>query len=168
MAHTSGFSPQEGFFSVNTQIVAGADEKILNLVARWPGSSHDMTIFNNSSLRRRDNGYAVKPYLLTPLLNPDSHAERLYNEAHIRNPNVVERTIGIWKRRFPILAYATAIVYNICKQNGEPDPPDPDDTQLFVQVMEDDGVPNIPASEDGISGVETGRDFIAQYFAHLE
>nr|CAI5836611.1 unnamed protein product [Callosobruchus analis] len=165
-------------------------KKILNLVARWPGSSHDMTIFNNSSLRRHfdegiypnclllgDNGYAVKPYLLTPLLNPDSHAERLY-EAHIRTRNVVERTIGIWKRRFPILAYgcrlklsttliiivATAVVYNICKQNGEPDP---DDIQLFVQVMEDDGVPNIPASEDGISGVETRRDFIAQYFAHL-
>ncbi|VEN51211.1 unnamed protein product [Callosobruchus maculatus] len=189
------FRNRKGFFSVNTQIVAGADEKILNLVARWPGSSHDMTIFNNSCLRRQfdegrypnclllgDNGYAVKPYLLTPLLNPDSHAERLYNEAHIKTRNVVERTIGIWKRRFPILAYgcrlklsttltiivATAVVYNICKQNGEPDPPDPDDIQLFVQVIEDDVVPNVPASEDGISGVETRRNFIAQYFAHLE
>nr|CAH7735091.1 unnamed protein product [Callosobruchus chinensis]CAH7763288.1 unnamed protein product [Callosobruchus chinensis] len=142
------FRNRKGFFSVNSQIVAGADETILNLVARWPGSAHDMTIFNNSLIRRQfeggrypnclllgDSGYAAKPYLLTPLLAPD-----------IRTRNVVERTIGIWKRRFPILAYgcrlklsttltiivATAVIYNICKQNGEPNPPNIDDLQLFL------------------------------------
>nr|CAH7762462.1 unnamed protein product [Callosobruchus chinensis] len=112
------FRNRKGFFSVNTQIVAAADETILNLVARWPGSAHDMTIFNNSLIRRQfeggrypnclllgDSGYAAKPYLLTPLLAPDTQAERRYSEAHIRTRNVVERTIGIWKRRFPILAY---------------------------------------------------------------
>nr|CAH7735089.1 unnamed protein product [Callosobruchus chinensis] len=153
------FRNRKGFFSVNSQIVAGADETILNLVARWPGSAHDMTIFNNSLIRRQfeggrypnclllgDSGYAAKPYLLTPLLAPDTQAERRYNEAHIRTRNVVERTIGIWKRRFPILAYgcrlklsttltiivATAVIYNICKQNGEPNPPNIDDLQLFL------------------------------------
>lgn len=61
-----------------------------NIVARWSGSSHDSTIFFNSSIYRRleanqfgnglivgDDGYAVNNYLLTPLLNPLTRAENL-------------------------------------------------------------------------------------------
>ncbi|KAJ8710652.1 hypothetical protein PYW08_009167 [Mythimna loreyi] len=31
-------------------------------------------------------------------------AEHLYNESQIRSRNVVERTYGVWKNRFPILS----------------------------------------------------------------
>ncbi|KAK4887491.1 hypothetical protein RN001_003762 [Aquatica leii] len=92
--------------------------KIQSPVARWPGSTHDMTIFNNSRIRARieageypntvllgDAGYMLRPYFLTPIANPNTQSERLYNESHIRTRNVVERMFGVWKRRFPVLAY---------------------------------------------------------------
>lgn len=90
--------------------------KCLDIVARWPGSAHDQTIFNNSSLKQKlesgqfkdglllgDSGYEMKQYLLTPFLDPTSPAENLYNESHIRTRNTVERCFGICKNRFPVL-----------------------------------------------------------------
>lgn len=47
---------RKSYFSINTQIVAGEDLKILDIVARWPGSTHDSTIFNSSQLRARFEG----------------------------------------------------------------------------------------------------------------
>lgn len=52
-----------------------------------------------------DSGYPVLKYLMTPLLNPNSQSEQLYNESHIHTRNTVERCFGVIKRRFPILAY---------------------------------------------------------------
>lgn len=91
--------------------------KIIDIVARWPGSAHDATIFQNSRLRYRledeefhmglilgDNGYANTNYLLTPLLHPITAAETRYNNIHIRTRNIVERVFGVWKRRFPVLS----------------------------------------------------------------
>lgn len=42
---------RKGYFSINVQAVCDAELKLLNVVARWPGSAHDATIFNNSVLR---------------------------------------------------------------------------------------------------------------------
>lgn len=67
--------------------------------------------------------------------------EQLYNESHVRTRNSVERQIGVWKRRFPILAYglryqieqscniivATAVLHNLAIDNKEGNPPLPDD-----------------------------------------
>lgn len=72
-----------------------------------------------------DSGYPLKSYFLTPVYNPRTRVEQLYNEAHIRTRNVVERTIGLWKRRFPALCYgkiqttlsvATAVLHNIARK----------------------------------------------------
>lgn len=38
-----------------------------------------------------DSAYPCTSYLLTPLLNPTSHDEHRYNEAHIKTRNVIER-----------------------------------------------------------------------------
>lgn len=78
---------------------------------------HDSTIFHNSRLRANfenhmyrnalilgDSGYPSKSYLLTPLLNPERPAEIVYNQAHIRTRNIIERLFKVWKKRFPILA----------------------------------------------------------------
>lgn len=127
-------------------MVADADLKIRNIVARWPGSVHDSTIFNNSQVKHLMNSgqlgwccllgerdYGLKQYLLTPLADPRTAAEKLYNESQIRTRNVVERTFGVWKRRFPCIGsqlriklenvqpiiVSTAILHNICIMNRE-------------------------------------------------
>ncbi|CAG4990230.1 unnamed protein product [Colias eurytheme] len=91
------------------------DLKLMNVVARWPGSAHDATIFNQSVLKAQcedgilgnlwllgDSAYPNRPYLLTPLLNPATAQEINYNEAQIKTRNTIERTFGVWKRRFPL------------------------------------------------------------------
>ena len=78
---------------------------------------HDSTIFSNSNLCAKfenneieasllvgDAGYPFKNYLLTPLAQINNRGENLYNEALIRTRNTVERSYGVWKRRFPILS----------------------------------------------------------------
>ena len=76
---------------MNVQAVCSHDLKFTNIVARWPGSVHDSRIFRNSRLWAKfenhdfngilvgDSGYALKPYLLTPILNPQTPPERRYN-----------------------------------------------------------------------------------------
>lgn len=145
------FRNRKDYFSINVQVICDADNYIRNIVARWPGGSHDSHIFNSSNIKGRledgefgncwllgDRGYALKPYLLTPLTNPITRGEKLYNESHIRTRNVVERTFGCWKRRFPAIGsklrtkidriqpiiVATAVLHNICKKYNEIQPPD--------------------------------------------
>jgi hypothetical protein len=140
------FRNRKGYFSLNVQTVCNSNLEITNIVARWPGSVHDSTIFSNSRLRANfedgayenslllgDSAYPSKQYLVTPLLNPQTAAERLYNESHIQTRNIIERLFGIWKRRFPILAIgmryhlhrimpiivATAILHNIARRNND-------------------------------------------------
>lgn len=45
------FRNRKSYFSINTQVICNAQKKITNIVARWPGSTHDTTIFNNSRIR---------------------------------------------------------------------------------------------------------------------
>lgn len=127
-------------------MVCNAQLEILDIVARWPGAAHDSYIFNNSRVRMRfesgefskfillgDSGYPLRSYLLTPLESPSTPAEHLYNEAHIRTRNVVERMFGIWKRRFPVLSVgirtklelaqgiivACAVLHNIARKHKD-------------------------------------------------
>ncbi|VEN62479.1 unnamed protein product [Callosobruchus maculatus] len=145
---------RKSYFSMNVQVVGSADLKFLDVVARWPGSAHDATIFANSTLRARfenhefpnclligDSGYPLRNYFMTPLVNPATQAERLYNESLIRTRNGIERMIGLWKRRFPVIAYgirlkmdtvktvivATTVLHNIARCMNEPEPPIPED-----------------------------------------
>lgn len=141
------FRNRKTFFSMNVQMVCDSTLKIRDVVCRWPGSTHDSTIFNNSRIKARmengefgnsvlvgDSGYAIRRYLLTPLRNPETRAEQLYNESQIRTRNPVERLYGVLKRRFPVLAIgirlkvekveaivvACAILHNIACEMGEP------------------------------------------------
>lgn len=45
------FRNRKGYFSLNVQTVCNSNLEITNVVARWQGSVHDSTIFNNSRLR---------------------------------------------------------------------------------------------------------------------
>lgn len=94
----------------------------MDVVARWPGSCHDYNIFKKSyiynklingawgnSLIVADSGYANSQYIVTPFINPQNEIEELYNESIIRTRNPVERSYGVFKRRFPILSFGSRL-----------------------------------------------------------
>ena len=141
------FINRKRVYSVNVQATCDADGKITNIVARWPGSTHDSRILENSQLYLKlramrnsyllgDSGYACDYFLMTPLRNPQTAQERRYNLSHARTRNVIERLFGVLKRRFPILQetmrnklenvypiiIAIAVLHNIALNNdGEPE-----------------------------------------------
>lgn len=45
------FRNRKAYFSVNVQAVGSHNLKILDLVARWPGSTHDAYIFDMSPIK---------------------------------------------------------------------------------------------------------------------
>ncbi|CAG4974165.1 unnamed protein product [Colias eurytheme] len=178
------FRNRKSVFSLNVQGVCDAQLRLMNVVARWPGSAHDATTFNNSELRAQcengtygnrwligDSAYPCKPYLLTPLQNPQTESEERYNSAHIRSRNTIERCFGVWKRRFPVLSLkirlslettqsviiATAVLHNICRQRNlqdvEPEVDIPNQNISFE-------VQNIP-----INDTQVRQDLINNYFS---
>lgn len=49
-------------------------------------------------------------------------SENRFNESQIQTRNVIERTFGIWKRRFPVtqdIIVASAILHNIARERNE-------------------------------------------------
>ena len=79
---------RKGNFSINVQLVCNTNSYITDVVARWPGSVHDSNIFDNSHMRAvfengqvegylvGDGGYACRSYMMTPLINPITAAEK--------------------------------------------------------------------------------------------
>ncbi|KAJ8974150.1 hypothetical protein NQ317_003087 [Molorchus minor] len=141
------FRNRKWYFSINSQVVGDAELRIRDIVANLPGSTHNQTIFVNSRIRARFDANEFpnftllewilgKNYLLTPVADPQTQPQQLYNEAHIRTRNSIERLIGVWKRRFPVLACdcrlklettlavipATAVLHNIAIQMNEGEP----------------------------------------------
>ena len=109
---------RKGFHSINVQVVCGADMKFLNVVSKWPGSTHDSFVWSNSQIsnfmehRSRigsggwllgDSGYPLRPFLMTPVLNEQTEGEKAYNRSHKRTRSIVERSIGQMKTRFRCL-----------------------------------------------------------------
>lgn len=178
---------RKGWFSFNVQTVADAKLKIINIVARWPGSTHDQHIFNNSRLQMRlergdfgnffiigDSGYRNTRYLPTPFLTVDSAAKNLYNESQIRTRNVVERSYGVLKRRFPVLSLgmrlkletvqtiivACAILHNIAIDNK--------DEILLEDVPEEENDDEEDAGDDDDNHGMNAREYlVANYFSSL-
>ncbi|XP_063384401.1 putative nuclease HARBI1 [Cydia fagiglandana] len=145
---------RKGYFSINTQAICSADLLFIDVVARRHGSAHDSLIWDSSNQRRHflhrkygnycllgDSGYAQTVFMMTPLGNVTSPMQSLYNESQIRTRNVIERTFGIWKGRFPIVSrgiqvnlstipgiiVATCVLHNIARLQNDLEPPaDPD------------------------------------------
>lgn len=112
--HRNDVIPTKIFFFF--QVIVGPRTEILDIVARWAGSTHDSRIFQMSKVYMKytqgvlsgklvgDGGYPSLPFLLTPIRPTPADPPLLrYNRAQVKTRNVVERTFGIWKRRFPCL-----------------------------------------------------------------
>lgn len=112
------FVNRKGFHSINVQAICDYTGRFTNIVARWPGSTHDSHVFRMSGIRQTieekfhsindgvvlgDSGYACKPYLMTPYLRPSIPAHERFNSAHSRTRVTIERAFGWWKRRFHVL-----------------------------------------------------------------
>ncbi|GLV46575.1 uncharacterized protein CBL_20880, partial [Carabus blaptoides fortunei] len=108
-----------------------------------------------------DSGYPIKKYLITPLLNPQTPPEHLFNESQICTRNSVERSYGVWKRRFPVLSLglrlklvrieaviiATAVLHNIACEMNETLPPINQEQEDAIEFMEN--MPNYEGFEVG-------------------
>ena len=96
--HGCNYGPDEYIFinrknrhSINVQLICDGNFRITNVVARWPGSTHDSRILQSSRIGQLfesgqlqgillgDSGYALRPWLMTPFLNPNTPAEKAYN-----------------------------------------------------------------------------------------
>nr|CAI5862702.1 unnamed protein product [Callosobruchus analis] len=99
----------------------------------------------------------------------------------IRTRNTVERQIGVWKMRFPILGYgcrlklktamnvivATGVLHNICIENNYPNPPPPEDVALLQYIIMQDEVPNIPLHHSN-NVLDVEKDLIEHYFQYID
>ncbi|XP_064620735.1 putative nuclease HARBI1 [Lineus longissimus] len=108
---------RKGFHSINVQIVCDMNLNIIDLDARWPGSTHDSFILRNSHIWDMfeqgrvipntwllgDSGYPQKPWLMTPYQNPANDAQERYNTQHKHIRSIVERCNGVWKMRWRCL-----------------------------------------------------------------
>lgn len=117
------FFCRKQFYAINAQVVCDANCRIIDIVARWPGSTHDETVFLNSAIFERflngefirrgrislllgDGGYGREEFLAVPLRvtqRQRTQAELLYQQSHITTRNTIERLFGQWKKRFPCL-----------------------------------------------------------------
>jgi hypothetical protein len=103
---------RKGLHAINVQIVCDCNMKVTDVVSKWPGSTHDSFIWTNSELRNKllenqpngwllgDSGYPLEPWLLTPILRPNSNIELKYNKSHKKTRRIVENTIGLMKSVF--------------------------------------------------------------------
>uniref|UniRef100_A0A914VFV4 DDE Tnp4 domain-containing protein n=1 Tax=Plectus sambesii TaxID=2011161 RepID=A0A914VFV4_9BILA len=101
---------------INVQAICGPDREFYNIIAKYPGSTHDSRIFAQSAVFRDfeagqirstlvgDAGYACKPYLLTPydrlVRNP---TKGRFNKYHAKTRVCIEQAFGCLKRRFHVL-----------------------------------------------------------------
>lgn len=183
---------RKGYAAINCQVVCDQQGIILDIVARWPGSTHDSFVFRESTIGRQaaasrgewrllgDSGYPLRPYLFTPVANPADQHDNAFNEAHHRARSVVERTIGRLKLRFRCLHKSggglpfkptkscavicvTAMLHNIATRAGAA----LDEQELREDEEDDDGEEGARAGGDHpnfVAGFNVRRLVIETFF----
>lgn len=173
---------RKGYHAINCQGIVSSKMRFTNVVARWPGSTHDAAIFENCNLKDYlereenmlllgDSGYALSRYLLTPIRYPTTQEEERYNRRHKHGREVVERTFGILKSRFRCLHRSGGVLpfapdkcaavfvaccrlHNMCMEQNEPLPD--------VSFTENDTVTDVQQHDGDQRGLA-----IRQFFVRL-
>ena len=101
--------------SINIQAICDRSLKFIDVVARWPGSTHDAFIWRQSGIQQKiasgevpivkgwflaDSGYPLTHNLITPLQSPNTPSERRYNRAFLKTRKHIECAFGLWKSRW--------------------------------------------------------------------
>ncbi|CAL1262123.1 unnamed protein product [Larinioides sclopetarius] len=117
--HEKNYVNRKGWHSINAQLVCDMNMRIMNVVARFPGCTHDAFIWQSCNLKKAfdngskihgdgwllgDSGYPQENHLHIPYhtVTSGSNAEQ-YNDAHSRGRCVIERCNSILKNRFRCL-----------------------------------------------------------------
>ncbi|XP_052806617.1 putative nuclease HARBI1 [Mya arenaria] len=101
---------RKGYRSLNTQAVCNHEGFFTSVNASWRGSCNDAHVFRTSGLCNslpRDNvcledGYPLRPFLMTTFMNADTPAKEWYQLAHV----CIERAFGKLKRLFHVLLHS--------------------------------------------------------------
>ena len=196
------FVCRKGFHSINVQAICDAKLRFLSVTAKYPGSSHDAFVWKNSSVYHHitqqgtavpgwllgDSGYPLSPFLLTPVSNPTTPAELLYNKKHCQTRNTIERTFGLLKMRFRCLhrtggclqsppstctkiITACTVLHNMCIDNSVPQPDDVDedeqrddnDADTDTASADNNGESSSSSSNNG--GAQVRQRLIARRFS---
>uniref|UniRef100_UPI00398EC64E putative nuclease HARBI1 n=1 Tax=Pristiophorus japonicus TaxID=55135 RepID=UPI00398EC64E len=113
---TEMYHNRKGFYSLNVHLVCGHTQRVMQVNARYPGSSHDAFILQQSALPSAfepprqtrdwllgDKGYLLTTWLMTPLCKPRTRQQHAYNESHAATWNLIEQIIGVLKQCFSCL-----------------------------------------------------------------
>ena len=106
--------------SINTQVVVNHRGAFTHISARFPGGTHDSRVLQESYLQDvldrnilgqyyllGDQGYKCQTNLITPYStwpHKPSDEEAYFNECLAKTRVKVECVIGMWKKKFPVLA----------------------------------------------------------------
>ena len=95
--------------SINIQAICDSNLKLMDVVAKWPGNTHDAFIWRQSGINQGitsgdiptvrgwflgDSGYPLRPNLLTPIQNPNTPGERRYNRSFLKSRKTIECAFG--------------------------------------------------------------------------
>ena len=108
------------FCLINVQFITDHMSKFIDVVAKWPGCTHDNFQFQNSDVKDYlennhkildkgillgvgDSGYGLTNYLITPYANPVTFVQKRFKKAQKTTRCSVEREFGQFNRRFSCL-----------------------------------------------------------------
>jgi hypothetical protein len=134
--NSESFRNRKGFLSQNVLGACTFDMVFCYINAGWEGSAHDGRVLADSLTKGfstpegkfwlADAGYALKHWCLTPYRGVRYHLkewrrgnhrpqnkEELFNLRHATARNVIERSCGVIKKRFPILKQMTSYPFKI-------------------------------------------------------
>uniref|UniRef100_A0A673IH05 DDE Tnp4 domain-containing protein n=1 Tax=Sinocyclocheilus rhinocerous TaxID=307959 RepID=A0A673IH05_9TELE len=136
------FVNRKGFHSINVQVVCDANMKLIDVVARWYGSSALAQMCEEgrlSGIMLGDSGYPLNKWLMTPVMVPRTEQERQFNYVHSRTRSIIERCssllhflpcrfhclhseIRMEPERVCTIVCAAAVLHNICTDKRVPLP----------------------------------------------
>ena len=92
------FVDWKNFHSINIRAISDINLKFIDIVAKWPGGTHDAFIWRSFGVNHKiangeipvvngwflRDGYPLRPNLLTPILSLETPGQRRYNTAFVK------------------------------------------------------------------------------------